>query len=88
MAIKKIGFDFDKVFVSYPPVIPDKLIDFLYKGKIALIPKKNAEKINLSYRIPGLLEKGIRIISHNYIFRPPMENNIKVLRFIRPKTYH
>ena len=86
--VKKIGFDFDKVFVSYPPVIPDKLIDFLYKGKIALIPKKNAEKINLSYRIPGLLEKGIRIISHNYIFRPPMENNIKALRLIRRKTDH
>ena len=88
MAIKKIGFDFDKIFVSYPPIIPDKLIDFIYKGRVALIPKKDADKINLKYRIPGRIEKQIRIISHNYIFRPPLVNNIRALRLIRKKTNH
>lgn len=83
-----IGFDFDKVFVSYPPIIPDKLIDFIYKGQLALIPKKDADKINLKYRIPGRIEKQIRIISHNYIFRPPLVNNIKALRLISKKTNH
>lgn len=88
MAIRKIGFDFDKVFVSYPPVIPDKLIDFLYKGKIALIPKKNAEVVKLKYRIPGSFERQIRVVSHNYFFRPPIQNNIKALKLIRKKTDH
>lgn len=83
-----IGFDFDKIFVSYPPIIPDKLIDFIYKGRVALIPKKDADKINLKYRIPGRIEKQIRIISHNYIFRPPLVNNIKALRLIHRKTNH
>lgn len=86
MAVKKIGFDFDKVFVSYPPVVPDKLIDFLYKGKIALILKKDTNKIKLNYRMPGLIERQIRILSHNYIFRPPLSNNIKALRLIKRKT--
>lgn len=88
MAIKKIGFDFDKIFVSYPPIIPDKLIDFIYKGRFALIPKKDMDKINLKYRIPGRIEKKIRIISHNYIFRPPLVNNIKTLRLIHRTTDH
>ncbi len=88
MAVKKIGFDFDKVFVSYPPIIPDKLIDFLYKGKIALDSKKGPDKLKLKYRIPGIIEKQIRIISHNYIFRPPLTNNIKALRLIKKNSNH
>jgi len=85
MAVKKIGFDFDKVFVSYPPIIPDSLIDFLYKGKIALMKKKNPEKIILKYRMPGFIEQKIRILSHYYIFRPPIRNNINSLRLINKK---
>ncbi len=86
MAIKRIGFDFDKVFVSYPPIIPDKLIDFLYKGSFAIKKEKSADNFKLKYRIPGLFEQKIRIISHNYIFRPPIKNNIKSLREINKKT--
>ncbi|OGH10528.1 MAG: hypothetical protein A2857_00885 [Candidatus Levybacteria bacterium RIFCSPHIGHO2_01_FULL_36_15] len=65
----KIGFDFDKVFVDYPPLIPNFIIDKLYK-------KKNH---NLVYRFPGNLEKKLRILSHTSIFRSPIKNNIKAL---------
>jgi len=83
---KKIGFDFDKVFVSYPPVIPDILIDYLYKGNIVL--KKGNDFNNLKYRMPGFLEQQLRIFSHNHIFRPPLKNNIKALRKLRKNSDH
>ena len=69
--IKKqvIGFDFDKVFVDYPPLVPAKIIDFLYK-------KKNGK---LSYRFPNSFEQKIRILSHYPIFRRPIKNNVKIL---------
>lgn len=88
MAVRKIGFDFDRVFVSYPPIIPDKLIDFLYKGRVAIMPKKNAKSLKLTYRMPGTIEKKIRSISHSYFFRPPIHKNIKALKLINKKTNH
>ncbi len=68
----KIGFDFDKIFVSYPPIIPGFLIEYLYK-------KKNH---NLSYRIPGKVEQKIRVLSHTPIFRRPIKSNIDALKKI------
>ncbi|GEM_PF-610022 len=88
MAVKKIGFDFDKVFVSYPPIIPDRLVDFLYKGKIALIPQKGVEEVVLKYRMPNSIEQQIRRLSHSYIFRPPLKNNIRALKQIHKNTSH
>jgi len=66
----KIGFDFDKVFVDYPPLIPDSLIDYIYK-------KHNH---NLIYRIPGTIEQKIRLFFHLPAFRQPISNNIKILK--------
>lgn len=88
MDVKKIGFDFDKVFVSYPPIVPDKLIDFLYKGRVALMSRKKANEIKLEYRIPNYIEKQIRVLSHSYIFRPPLKNNIRALKRIRKSSSH
>lgn len=68
----KIGFDFDKVFVDYPPFIPERLINKLYK--------KSSN--NLSYRIPGKLEQKIRKLSHFPLFRPPIKANVKALEHI------
>lgn len=65
----RIGFDFDKVFVNYPPLIPSSLIDLLYK-------KKNHK---LVYRIPGTLEQKIRILSHISLLRQPIKRNVKTL---------
>lgn len=66
----KIGFDFDKVFVDYPPFIPTVIIDRLYK-------KQNT---TLSYRFPHLFEQKIRILSHHRLFRPPIKHNIESLK--------
>jgi hypothetical protein len=66
----KIGIDFDKIFVDYPPIVPGSVIEFLYK-------KKNHD---LKYRIPGLLERRIRVLSHMSILRPPIRKNIEALK--------
>lgn len=85
-----IGFDFDKVFINYPPLVPYRLIDFLYKGK-AVFKRSSDAKTNLHYRIPGNFEKQLRILSHYPIFRPPISSNIRVLKSIsgskKYKTY-
>lgn len=65
----RIGFDFDKVFVDYPPFVPEKLINWLYK--------KHNHK--LSYRIPGKLEQKIRILSHYSLLRPPIKESLRYL---------
>jgi len=69
MRKQKIAFDFDKVFVDYPPFISSSIIDFFYK--------KNNRK--LSYRLPGNFEQRVRILSHYYLFRPPIKKNIEAL---------
>lgn len=74
----KIGFDLDKIFVDYPPLIPDSLIDRLYKKKANGV---------LLYRIPSRPEQLLRQFSHYHIFRPPIRSNIKFLRSI-PKDKH
>ena len=66
-----LGFDFDKIFIDYPPFIPGKLIDYLYK--------KKGEKA-LSYRIPSKPEQAIRIFSHYSFFRPPITENVKFIK--------
>ena len=85
-----IGFDFDKVFKDYPPLIPYGFIDFLYKG--AVFPRKTKEStLKLHYRFPGTIEQKIRILSHFPIFRHPLKTNISELKKIseenKNKTY-
>lgn len=72
-----IGFDLDKVFIDYPPFIPDGLIDRLYKKK------SNGE---LSYRIPSKAEQVIRLISHYSILRPPIKENIEIIKKLHRKN--
>lgn len=67
-----IGFDLDKVFIDTPPFIPKSFIDKLYKKK------DNGE---LVYRIPGTTGQIVRSISHLSVFRPPMKDNLDILRF-------
>ena len=70
---KRVGFDFDKVFVNTPPLIPDKVVDILYKGYIA----KNRQPNYLKYKFPNKIEQKIRILSHHPVFRKPINENIK-----------
>jgi hypothetical protein len=73
-----IGFDFDKVFVNYPPLIPDAFINWVYKKKSK----------TLKYRMPGKFEQKIRIFSHYPLFRHPVEHNIEALRALHNKKTH
>ena len=66
-----IGFDLDKIFVNYPPFVPTKIIDWLYKGK---------PNGTLKYRIPSRLEQIIRIFSHYPFFRPPITKNMNYVK--------
>jgi hypothetical protein len=76
MAKVRIGIDFDKIFVNYPPIVPGALIEYLYKNK-------NHE---LKYRQPGKFEKRIRVLSHISLFRPPIKSNIEALDKIYQKN--
>ncbi len=73
---ESIGFDFDKVFVNYPPFIPSFLIEYLYKRR----------NHNLSYRFPGKIEQKIRKLSHFPFLRPPIKENIDSLKKIYEKN--
>lgn len=72
----RIGFDLDKVFIDYPPVVPDKIIDRLYKKKA---------NGTLQYRIPSRPEQILRRLSHLTFLRPPIYENISFLKSIDKK---
>lgn len=70
------GFDLDKIFIDYPPFVPGKIIDRLYKNK---------SNGTLSYRIPSKPEQLFRRTTHYPIFRPPIMQNIQFLKTL-PKN--
>jgi len=71
----KIAFDLDGVIVDKPPLIPKKLLEFLFRGK------KKEDKLH--YRFPKLkVEQYIRKLSHFYLFRPPIKENINFIKQI------
>lgn len=74
-----IGFDFDKVFIDYPPFVPDDLINWLFKD--------NSKK-ELTYRFPGRIEQEVRKISHFGLFRPPIKENISFVQGLAKKNNH
>lgn len=73
----KIGFDLDKVFIDYPPLVPDAVIDRLYKKK---------SNGTLSYRFPSKPEIFLRKFSHFPIFRPCIKENMDFLKSIPRKN--
>lgn len=81
-----IGFDLDNVFLSYPPLVPKEIIDFLYKRSFSF-NKQDKNSNTLSYRFPGKFEQKIRIFSHLPIFRHPIKENIETLANIYKKNY-
>jgi hypothetical protein len=85
-----IGFDFDRVFIDYPPFLPYSFVEYLYKG--SLVFRKNRTKnIVLHYRFPGTLEQQLRILSHYPLFRHLIKENVTALKKIskekKIKTY-
>ena len=69
----KIGFDLDKVFIDYPPLVPDWVVDRIYKKKA---------NGTLIYRIPSRPEQVFRRITHHPFLRPPIRRNITFLQSI------
>lgn len=67
----RIGFDLDNIFIDTPPIIPDVVIERLYR--------KNTKK-ELLYRIPSKAEQYIRRAAHIRLLRPPIKKNITFLR--------
>lgn len=74
-----LGFDFDKIFIDYPPFVPHKLIDRLYKKKV------NGA---LAYRIPSKPEQFFRLLTHHPLFRPEIPENIKFIKKITAEKNH
>lgn len=72
-----IGFDLDKIFIDFPPLVPDKLINSLYKNK---------SNGTLSYRIPSKPEQIFRLITHHPILRPPITENIEFIKAVTQKS--
>lgn len=71
-----IGFDLDKVFIDYPPLVSPKLIDRLYKKR---------DNGVLIYKIPGYPEQIIRRLSHLSFLRPAIKENMEFLRSVPKK---
>lgn len=72
-----IGFDFDKIFIEYPPLVPDKLIDFLYKEKSNGI---------LKYRIPSKPEQLFRLLTHYPFLRKQIKENIAFVKNLKKQN--
>lgn len=73
-----IGFDLDKVFINYPPLVPANIIDKLYKKKSNGI---------LIYRIPKKPEQIFRRLTHHPFLRPPITENLSFLEKIPKSKY-
>lgn len=70
----KIGFDLDRIFINYPPLIPSGLIDWFYRDH---------SKSSLSYSIPkSPLSQLIRTLSHLSPFRPTIKENIRFVHHL------
>lgn len=74
-----IGFDFDKIFINYPPFVPGNLIDRLYKKKSNGV---------LIYRFPNYPELLLRKVTHFPLFRPPITENIDFLKQLVKNRKH
>jgi len=66
-----IGFDLDKIFINFPPLVPEKVIDLLYKEKTSH---------ELRYRIPSRMEQILRTFSHHPLLRLPITENIDFIK--------
>lgn len=68
----KIGFDLDGVIVGRPPLVPKGLLEKLFRGS----------NKNLAYRFPNKINQRLRKLSHHYLFRPPIKDNLAFLKKI------
>ncbi|HUV72634.1 MAG TPA: hypothetical protein VMW25_06530 [Clostridia bacterium] len=70
----KIAFDLDGIIIDKPPFVPKALLEWLFRGTFIH---------QLQYRFPqNRLEQLIRKLSHFYLFRPPLTQNITLIKKI------
>lgn len=81
----RIGFDFDKIFINTPPLIPVSVIDYFFRHGLTFSYR---DERALTYRIPGSVESKIRIASHLPFLRPPIKKNISVLHRLHQEKKH
>lgn len=74
-----LGFDLDKIFIDYPPFVPSRIIDRLYK--------QDSNGL-LSYRMPSRPEQLFRLLTHYPSFRPPILENIKFMKKLNHGKKH
>lgn len=72
-----IGFDLDRVLINYPPFLPSRILDRLYKQK---------DNGVLIYRIPTYPEQLMRKSIHHPLLRQPIKENLAFLRSIPKDT--
>ncbi len=73
----KIVLDLDGVIVDKPPLIPKPWLDWLFRGNSGN---------QLNYRFPKTkIEQAVRKLSHFYLFRPPIKENIAFVKQISQK---
>jgi len=75
----KIGFDFEKVIIDYPPFIPNWIIDKFYKQRDNGI---------LLYRIPGKYEQMLRTLIHLPPLRQPITKNLEAIKELAKNSEH
>jgi len=72
MGKMKIAFDLDGVIADKPPLVPKELLEWFFKGH---------NSSALSYRFPRYrLEQLIRKLSHFYLLRPPIKENLALIK--------
>jgi len=70
----KVALDLDGVIIDKPPLVPKKLLEWLFRG---------GKKDGLHYRFPNTkFEQKIRKLSHFYLFRPLINQNIAFVKEI------
>ena len=74
-----VGFDLDKVFINFPPFVPSRVIEWLYKDGV---------NTHLSYRIPSKPEQFLRLLLHYPLFRQPINKNIEFVKNISKNNAH
>lgn len=71
----KIAFDLDGVIVDKPPLIPKGVLEWLFRGR--------CRKEELCFYFPQSgWEQSLRKFSHFYLFRPPIKENIDLIKKI------
>ena len=72
----RIGFDLDGVIVNNPPLVSKRMIEKLTKS----------DEKDLHYKFPNSkIEQLIRKLSHFYLLRPPLKENLRLIKELGKK---